>query len=661
MAFCPYCGGPVDAGTAYCTYCGSPLSQQQNQAPAPQQNAGYTPNYNNNASYQNANNQYQNVFRTDVGRRADLMPGSLMDNTTNSVRDSMLAGAAHGQSGVKNGDLTEELMEAIFQMFQDAAFEEAGGDQSGSEGPSENNIDYRSTGKQEFSADIFYSTNWKSQWNGMCNGLNRTGIILTDTTGVKNLKGFYTELEAYIEHKKARGIDYALLDIKTQCLSDVDNTDINDVICLLSEIYNVAVPHFLMIVGDSSVIPSAKWRNPVYDPLGEGDCDMYVTSDLAYLTFDTESPWDGMEYYFDNITQVGRVPTCADTDFKEAEIYFRNTRFAMLHDSVKSFACSAKIWERTSKVEFSSVKPYMVTSPDYTSSPAHAKKFNLKLLGQLSPDYNLLCFNLHGSDESNAWYGQSSKFVPEGFNAELLPDTKKSYAMITEACYGAKPKICPDDDDKSILLTALANRCLSFVGSTQIAYGLGDGRLCGADIIADAYLKSIIKGNTFGEAFLDALCAINKNNMNEIDIKTLAEFALYGDPSNALLSKGSAKAFGKHRSVTKAKAEKNESKKIALMSCDGSPALTKGGPSLLSFSSTEKAKIQTMSKCIKDTGKSFIMSNFSAMSSVEPKIFKVVGQSGYRAHYSKKEGNIRSLVNLHLDDNGKIEKVYISK
>jgi len=495
----------------------------------------------------------------------------------------------------------------------------------------------------------------------MNGGMNRTGIILTDTTDVSNLKGFYASLEAYIQHKRERGIDYALFDIKTQCLTDIDNTDISDILCTLGEIYNVAVPNYLMIVGDSSVIPSSKWRNPVFDPTGEGDSDMYVTSDLAYLTFDTESPWDGMEYYFDNITQVGRIPTSAKNNFKEAEIYFQNTRFAMLYDAPKAFACSAQEWERTSKVEFASVKPYMITSPDYTSSPAYAKKFNLKLLGPVNPDYNLLCFNLHGSDEDNCWYGQNGPFFPEGFNAELLPNGAKSYAMITEACYGAKPNITTDDD-KSILLTALSNRCIAFVGSTKIAYGYGDGQLCGADIIADTYLKSVAKGKTFGESFLDALSVLNAQDMDEIDIKTLAEFALYGDPSNALVNKSATKAFGKKPPITKAKTSKNASKRISLLSCDGiSSASAKGAPSLLSFSNEQRIQIQTMSKSIKKIGNDLIMSKYSSMASVEPKIFKVMGKSGYRAHYSKKEGKILSLVNIHLDDNGKVQKVYVSK
>ena len=648
MSFCPYCGGPVDAGAAKCTYCGSPLPQQA-QAPAPQANAGYT----SNASAQRPNQSHSASEPVFSGASTSSSPSG----------DSIFNNSARNQPGssAKSDGMSDALMDILFQMFDGGDFEEDEDDEDISTASS-NNIDRRTPGRKEFSADIFSNTNWKSEWNGMCDGTCRTGIILTDTTGVQNLKSFYASLEAYIEHKKERGIHYALLDIKTQCLSDIDNTDISDVICMLGEVYCEAVPHFLMIVGDSSVIPSARWRNPIYDPSGEGDSDKYVTSDLPYYTFDTESPWDGMEYYFENITQVGRVPTSAATGFKEAETYFRNARFAMLHDSPKSFAYSAKQWERTSKVEFASVKPYMITSPDYTSSPAYAKKYDLKLLGPVNPDYNLLCFNLHGSLDDNSWYGQNGAFYPEGFKASLLPQQAKSYALITEACYGAKPNIDPDDSDKSILLTALASNCIAFVGSTQIAYGCDDGRLSGADIIADAYLKSVAKGKAFGESFLDALTAINSYDMDEVDIKTLAEFALYGDPSGALVNKSATKAFGKQLPKVKAKTKKNSAKKITLLSCDESQSPSaKGIPTLFSFSTEQRMEIQTMSKSIQKTGKDLILSKYSAMSSVEPKIFKVMGRSGYRAHYSKKQGNIVSLVNIHLDDNGKVQKVYVSK
>ena len=73
MSFCPYCGGPVDAGAAKCTYCGSPLPQQA-QAPAPQANAGYT----NNASAQRPNQSHSASEPVFSGASTSSSPGRVI-------------------------------------------------------------------------------------------------------------------------------------------------------------------------------------------------------------------------------------------------------------------------------------------------------------------------------------------------------------------------------------------------------------------------------------------------------------------------------------------------------------------------------------------------------------------------------------------------------
>ena len=53
--------------------------------------------------------------------------------------------------------------------------------------------------------------------------------------------------------------------------------------------------------------------------------------------------------------------------------------------------------------------------------------------------------------------------------------------------------------------------------------------------------------------------------------------------------------------------------------------------------------------------------SFAKMANVEPKMYKVFGQDGYRAVYTKIENNIKNVVNIHLDDQGQVKKIYTSK
>ena len=489
--------------------------------------------------------------------------------------------------------------------------------------------------------NVFASTSWQNAWAEKRANADKLGIILTNTESASSVGTFMQSLEGYIAHKSARGVEYCLLDIASQLVCDMPALDVEEVTALLRNIYNVAVPDYLMIVGDSTVIPNAEWYN-VCD-----DGDETVPSDLAYITLDTDSPWDGAVYDFENITQVGRIPAKAENGFATAMSYFENTKLFEGYSSTKAFAYSALVWEKTSRTEFAHLNPYLVTSPRY----------NTNNLGRIGSEYNLACFNLHGSDEDHAWYGQEGWDYPEAFKKELLP-VNKGYMLLTEACYGARPRYA-----ESIVVNAIANNCVAFVGSSKIAYGYGDGNICCADVIAQNFTRGVASGMTAGKAFLGALSALSSGYMCEEDIKTLAEFALYGDPSVTLIA-GAAKKSLRRAAPTKfSSVTKDSARGIKLMSCDGESGgrSSKGALTLYSFSAEEQAHMKQMASHVTQNGNEYILKKFSAMQSVQPKVYKVVGKEEYRAVYTKNEGKIKSVVSMHLDGKGNVKKVYHSK
>ena len=183
------------------------------------------------------------------------------------------------------------------------------------------------------------------------------------------------------------------------------------------------------------------------------------------------------------------------------------------------------MWEDESNDEFSRIATDRVhVSPgvnlDSVSVPENA---------------NLLFFNLHGSDENKEWYGQQGWSYPEAFAPALLARPRTPYFLAVEACYGARYTggLAPHE---SVLLTAMRNGCIAFLGSSRIAYGTPSPKGSCADVIIGEFIKRIVDGDTVGDAYLAGLglLAAEMNSPaggDDSTVKTMAEFALYGDPS----------------------------------------------------------------------------------------------------------------------------------
>ena len=78
--------------------------------------------------------------------------------------------------------------------------------------------------------------------------------------------------------------------------------------------------------------------------------------------------------------------------------------------------------------------------------------------------------------------------------------------------------------------TYLANKAYGFFASTTIAYGDSDSN-SGADLICQYFLDNILTGGSLGQAASKARQSFVHDNHDPVDLKTLAQFNLYGDPS----------------------------------------------------------------------------------------------------------------------------------
>ncbi|SHK66622.1 zinc-ribbon domain-containing protein [Fibrobacter sp. UWB12] len=505
-------------------------------------------------------------------------------------------------------------------------------------------LDENSRGEESSSAEDSISTfvsNWQLQWlkASLSSGSSELGIIMTDVSALANQLScsptqLKNEIAGYINKAKIRDVCYHLLDIGNNEISSAKSNDVRGVVDLLKQIILVACPKYLFILGNEEIINLMSWENECIDS------DENVLADLPYVTLDVDSPWNGQQYDFSQVLRTGRLPSYTGETLDEFVKYFATSSSYSLESKIEPFGLSAFVWQKASNAQYREISQNEVkTSPSIT----------LANVGQVMPqNVNLLYFNLHGSNQTEFWYGQQGHSYPETFSPEIVKQIKNPFFLGVEACYGARytQGLSPND---SIVLTAMQNRCLALLGSSKIAYGPCEPPGFCADIIIGVFLKNVQDGKSAGDAYCEALTVLmSEKDPDDSTIKTLAEFSLYGDPSIKLVCNThpkDARTFNKtvsrmivpmpdvHRAVKSVLIEKD---------CNVVKAFL---PKLEQY----QVKMKT----------SFDMSDY--MQGVEPKYYKVGSNNLYQAIYEKYSSGWKSLLKIYFDAQGNIKKQLLSK
>jgi len=501
---------------------------------------------------------------------------------------------------------------------------------------------------------LFSSDNWKKEWEKAQDDKVDVGIILTNTSALMDRKPFFEKLDLYIKNRKKDGVLYHLLDVATQKIKP-SCSSLEDHLELLQTIYEVSTPVYLMIIGDYSVIPCIRYDNYIEDG------DNNIPSDLPYITLDSTTIWDCLNYDFENLTPVGRIPTKAKTNFLEAIHYMDHAMEFSSISKVEMLEYSAKRWESTSKNIIKEMKADFYTSPQCCYGATY-ESFGCRDIGRLSDKYNFLSFNLHGAEEGYDWYGENNGFYPVAYAPEALPNTKKNYVVCSEACYGAKPTI--EVGEESTLIKALSNYCLGFVASTRIAYGDISGSLSNADIIAKTFDTNVLNGKPLGLSFLKALNEVYKGEeIYDTEVKTVAEFGFYGDPSIQFVT-NYLKDFEPKKRKCYEKVKKDSSNRIELLAFNRNAEikpLNKNNINLMSYNPLEVSKIKQCAKVVCVESMKFVQKMDPSFKNVEPMMFRAVGKSGFGAVFKKENDKVKTIVKVYMDDDGNVQKTYYSK
>jgi hypothetical protein len=299
----------------------------------------------------------------------------------------------------------------------------------------------------------------------------------------------------------------------------------------IDAMYKALAPDYLLILGAIDIVPHQDLKNPMYSP--SNDPDRLAFGDLPYACESkySQSP----QNFFGPTRVVGRLPDV--TGAKDPQYLIGLLNNAANYTSVDSApykeycGISAAVWEKSTAMSLTNT---FGNATALKTVPPGAGTWPPSLLRQLSH-----FINCHGAPHDSHFYGQpasGAQDYPIALDARYINGKiVRGTVVAAECCYGAQlydPSM--NNGQYGIANTYLANKAYGFFGSTTIAYGPSEGNNA-ADLICQYFLQSILHGASLGRAGLEARQKfVHTASMSEPDnIKTIAQFNLYADPSIA--------------------------------------------------------------------------------------------------------------------------------
>lgn len=307
----------------------------------------------------------------------------------------------------------------------------------------------------------------------------------------------------------------------------------------IDAIFNFFDPHYLMILGAHDIIPHQDLDNPIYGP---EDDDAHAFGDLPYAC-DVSYSRDPAKFVGPTRV-VGRLPDLVGDNnplylgslIKTAANYKKRSP----DEYVSYLGLSAEMWQGSTRLSinniFGNASKLLLAPPSGPSYPKNELQNRMHFI------------NCHGGPASPEFYGQRGQTYPislttQSTAGEILEGTVAS----VECCYGAELyDSITLAIDKPICQSYLQQGAYGYFGSTTIAYGPADSNGA-ADLICQYFLLNVLDGASIGRAALMARQEFvsQVGQMDAIDLKTLSQFYLLGDPSVHPITKTSATSIPK--------------------------------------------------------------------------------------------------------------------
>jgi hypothetical protein len=369
-------------------------------------------------------------------------------------------------------------------------------------------------------------------------------VILTNVSalktkyGAQGLRTVQSAVTGLIQADKARGLQTKLIALDDATAMSglsapvvTDPGDPKQNKSAIDAVYRALAPDYLMILGSIDVIPHQDLKNPLYDGPQGDDPDEFAYGDIPYAC---EAPYSQQPQDFVGPTRVvGRLPDVTggtDPAYLTGLLIVATGYKPADHRSFMNyFAVTAQIWEASTQL---SVTNTFGDAKDLQDVPPGNYKWKSTMLNRLAH-----FFNCHGANVSPQFYGQPAtgkKVYPPAMDAAYV-DGKISEGTVVaaECCYGGQLyALSAVQSQIGLCNVYLANKSYGFFASTTIAYGpaKGNGQ---ADLICQYFMRGVSSGASLGRAALQARQQFVRTASppDPSDIKTLAQYNLYGDPS----------------------------------------------------------------------------------------------------------------------------------
>ncbi len=259
----------------------------------------------------------------------------------------------------------------------------------------------------------------------------------------------------------------------------------------------------------------------------DGDPDEFAYGDLPYAC---EHAYSQKIEDFTGLTRVvGRLPDLTAGKDPAYLIGLLETAANFQSRPKADFAAylgiTAKVWSGSTKESLENV---FGSSSELQMSPAKGPNWSAALLSRRSH-----FVNCHGAQADFRYYGQQGNNYPVAHDASLVEGKiSEGTVAAAECCYGAELYDPAIVGQAGMCNTYLASKAYAFIGSSTIAYGPPDDNGA-ADLITQYFLKHVLAGASTGRAALQARqdFVLHASIVDPVDLKTLAQFSLMGDPA----------------------------------------------------------------------------------------------------------------------------------
>ena len=278
-------------------------------------------------------------------------------------------------------------------------------------------------------------------------------------------------------------------------------------------------PDYLMLLGGPDVVPHCPLDNPA-----QGDDDATVPSDLPFAC-DAPASKAPQDFLAPTrvVARLPDVPGASDPDVLLRELAVATSWTS--HPAPDSpLGISAEVWENSTAL---SLTQLYGASGDMQVAPDDGPDWADPLLSR-----RVHFINCHGAPDTPQFFGQRGDDYPVAHDAALVDGhLTEGTILAAECCYGGQ-LFEPTDGALGMPFAYLRSGAYGVFASTTIAYGPANSN-DQADVICRQFVASVAAGASIGRAGLEAYQGYiaASSPLDPIDLKTIAQFVVLGDPS----------------------------------------------------------------------------------------------------------------------------------